>query len=206
MTIRSCVLLLALCASGYADTLILRSGTRVTGRWWAADADVISFLVNSQLEQYPRADVSEVVFGAAETATGPDQTGGIYFQDERGNLLPLERSQNVAHSNASGGAPDWEIPGTRSTLRVKSAAKMQFVVEMPDGKDPAAFTLYPLKIQGNARQISAMTVPFTATKAAGNSYVLTPSHDLEPGEYSFHRPGSTDAFCFGIDPAAPEPR
>lgn len=68
MTMRSSVLLLLLCLSAHADTLILRNGTRVTGRWWAADADVISFLVNDRLERYARSEVREVVFGSEPTA------------------------------------------------------------------------------------------------------------------------------------------
>jgi len=60
---RAVVLLLALCACASGDTLILRNGKRVTGRWWAADREVISFLVNNRLEQYARAEVAEVVFG-----------------------------------------------------------------------------------------------------------------------------------------------
>ncbi len=74
MTVRSSVLLLVLCLSAHADTLILRNGTRVTGRWWAADADVISFLVNDRLERYARSEVREVVFGsepAANSAPAP---------------------------------------------------------------------------------------------------------------------------------------
>jgi hypothetical protein len=63
MTLRSTVLLILLGVSAHADTLILRNGTRVTGRWWATDGKVISFLVNRQLERYAQSEVLEVVFG-----------------------------------------------------------------------------------------------------------------------------------------------
>lgn len=63
MTLRSTVLLIVLGVSAHADTLILRNGTRVTGRWWATDGKVISFLVNRQLERYAQSEVLEVVFG-----------------------------------------------------------------------------------------------------------------------------------------------
>jgi hypothetical protein len=65
---RSTILFLVLCVSAYADTLILRNGTRVKGRWWATDGKVISFLVNDHLERYSRSEVSEVVFGDERTA------------------------------------------------------------------------------------------------------------------------------------------
>jgi len=63
MTLRSIVLLIVLGVSAHADTLILRNGTRVTGRWWATDGKVISFLVSRQLERYAQSEVLEVVFG-----------------------------------------------------------------------------------------------------------------------------------------------
>jgi len=38
----------------------------VTGRWWSLDATDMHFLVNNQLQHYPRrADVSAVTFGNA---------------------------------------------------------------------------------------------------------------------------------------------
>ena len=64
MTARSAVLILLLAVSAHADTLILRNGMRVIGRWWATDGKEISFLVdNSRLERYARSEVLEVVFG-----------------------------------------------------------------------------------------------------------------------------------------------
>jgi hypothetical protein len=56
-------------ASGSAsepDALILKDGTRVAGRWWSIDASQVHFLVNSQLQQYARSDVSAVTLGGAE--------------------------------------------------------------------------------------------------------------------------------------------
>jgi hypothetical protein len=68
MTVRFSVLLLVLGVTAHADTLVLRNGTRVSGKWWAADAKAISFLVNDHLEFYPRPDVSEVIFGERTTS------------------------------------------------------------------------------------------------------------------------------------------
>ena len=56
-------LLILLGISAHADTLILRSGMRIKGRWWATDGKVISFLVNNRLESFSKAEIVEIVFG-----------------------------------------------------------------------------------------------------------------------------------------------
>jgi hypothetical protein len=48
-----------------ADTLILKDGTHVTGRWWSIDSSHVHLLVNNQLQHYPRPDLSAVTFGDA---------------------------------------------------------------------------------------------------------------------------------------------
>lgn len=68
MTMRSAALLFVLCVSVHADTLILRIGKRISGRWWATDGSVISFLVNNRLEHYSRSEVLEVVFSDERSA------------------------------------------------------------------------------------------------------------------------------------------
>ena len=47
------------------NTLILKDGTNVTGRWWSIDATNVHFLVNNQIQQYSRQGVSGVTFGNA---------------------------------------------------------------------------------------------------------------------------------------------
>jgi hypothetical protein len=71
MTMRSLALLFLLCSAACADTLVLRNGTRVTGRWWAADADLVHFLVDGHLERYARPEVSEILFGDGSAAPAP---------------------------------------------------------------------------------------------------------------------------------------
>ena len=52
-------------APAQPNSLILHDGTRVAGRWWSIDATYMHFLVNNQLQEYPRSDVSGVTFGDA---------------------------------------------------------------------------------------------------------------------------------------------
>ena len=57
-----------------ADTLTLRSGGIVHGKWLGADSGQILFQVSGQTVRYPRTDVAEVVFEPAiegSTPAGP---------------------------------------------------------------------------------------------------------------------------------------
>jgi len=71
MTGRGISLLFALLLAAQADTLTLKDGRRVTGRWWSADASQIHFLVDNQLQHYARPDVSSVTFGSEAAAPVP---------------------------------------------------------------------------------------------------------------------------------------
>ena len=53
------------------NSLFLNDGTHVTGRWWSLDASDLHFLVNHQLQHYPRPAVSAVTFGNATLPPPP---------------------------------------------------------------------------------------------------------------------------------------
>ena len=55
-------------------TLILKDGTRVTGRWWSIDASQVHFLVKNQLEHYARSDVVAVTSGDAPPPPAPSHS------------------------------------------------------------------------------------------------------------------------------------
>jgi hypothetical protein len=73
MTRYSTGLVFVLLLSARADILTLRDGTKVTGSWLGGDSEQIKFLVNDQIQRYPRSDVSEVNFGP-EPAPPPSRT------------------------------------------------------------------------------------------------------------------------------------
>jgi len=62
---------------GRADTLSLRNGTTVTGSWAGADAEQIRFLVQDQIQTYPRSDVSAVTFGDKQPKSQPPPAARI---------------------------------------------------------------------------------------------------------------------------------
>jgi hypothetical protein len=186
MTARALAVLLLLCSAAGADTLVLRNGNRITGRWWATDADLVHFLVNGHLERYARSEVSEVVFGdgastPAAPATAPEPapaavaragtpevvlpelTGVIYFQDGLGNLVPVERTIAVEHRGTTGfntRTPSryWEMAGARSLFRLRADTPLHFAIELPAGISPAVLKLYPLESKGGVRRTKAAAV------------------------------------------------
>jgi hypothetical protein len=61
-------------APAQPNSLILNDGTHVTGRWWSIDTTTMHFLVNNQLQHYPRHDVSGVTFGNATLPPPPSRS------------------------------------------------------------------------------------------------------------------------------------
>lgn len=294
-------------APAQPNSLILKDGTHVAGRWWSIDATDVHFLVNNQLQQYPRAGVLGVTFGAAtlpqpppnstppptsaqppasaaqphpapalaqpsatpppqppkstrpapgtpqppastqpdastsrppkltrpaagtpqpstptqpavstaasgssRSVSKPDQIGMVYSWNGK-VLTPLEQSR--AAGRGSGSKEYWEIAAPQSRFRLREDSPLVFVVYLPQGVDPASYSLFPLEVvDGNRRTRSQpgrggglVTWPFEITKkndASVITYVLTVK-DLLPGEYSFSPSSSNDSYCFGVDPSAP---
>lgn len=251
------------------NSLILRDGTRVTGRWWSLDAGYVHFLVNNQLQHYSRSDVVAVTFGnanlpppgarstaasaksgqppaaAAEPARAPvlspspagpapqpstttrtsgnarpssphglsepQEIGVVYSWDGR-VLTPLERNQAVEHGKGS--TQYWEIQGPQSSVRLKEAPTLMFAVYLPEGVDPASYSLFSLvTVEGSRRTRSQpgrggspVTWPIDIEKKGGSTVITYALivRDLPTGEYSFSPSNSNDGYCFGVDPAAPD--
>jgi hypothetical protein len=254
MTGRSTTLLFALLVLAHADTLTLRDGTHVTGRWWAVDANQVHFLVNNQLQDYPRSDVSMVTFGAEAVTPAPEppkqppayvppppppptgtlrlpaarsnpepdpptgavhalEIGPVYFRNDSGDIMPLERTQ--ASAQKRGASQYWEMPATRSRVRLKTAPSLVFVLRLAKGTDPESYSLFPLATANDSRRTkpdpkkkgSPLTLSVDIKNAGENkagetTYTLTVK-DLPPGEYAFSPDGSNDGYCFGIDGAGP---
>lgn len=141
-------------------------------------------------------------FAFAEADTRP--VGVVHFWDARGPINPLERASVIPVSASPAVPATWEIKGARSAFRIKRGPALLFLVRLPDGADPAKIQLFRLTGSGMRRPYSASdswrTTPLSVTKA-GDSFGLAPVGELVEGEYAFIRPGTGEAFCFGIDPA-----
>ena len=126
-------------------------------------------------------------------------------------VIPLERTRAVQHG--SGSAQYWEMPGPKSQVRLEEAPSLVFVVGLPEGVDPASYSLFPLETVSGGRRTRSQagrrggleTWPVDIVKKDAASiitYVFT-VRDLPSGDYSFSPSTSNDGYCFGVDPAAP---
>ena len=208
MSGRLLLTVLATCIALRADTLTLRNGSSVTGAWIDLDDRQITFRVNNHIQTYDRSEVAGIQFGASPASaseTGsrePEIIGAVYFQDDMGKLVPLERK------------PLYEVAGkyreleeTASPVRLKFRPKMLFVVRLANGIDPAGWDLYPLetvkdgrRLRAHPRQAGLLTVLTTVTKFGESSYGIMADGNLAPGEYAFSSKTLKDAYCFAIDP------
>lgn len=211
----------------YGDTLKLRNDEIITGAWLGIDGDQISFLVGSRPVKYPRSSVVEVRFDSepsteqlrtappvsptpqkvqpAQPPPAPDvhPLNVVHFWNSAGQIVPIEHAAIV---RLGGGGATWEIKGAKSPYRIRRAPAMLFLVWLPPGEDPNRIHLYRLS-GGTARTPYSASGPGGAWRTvtlsishAADSTGLAPVGELSPGEYAFVRSGSSDAYCFGIDP------
>jgi hypothetical protein len=222
MIARLSTLALALLLATQADTLRLRSGATVTGSWLGGTADEVRFMVDDQVQKYPRANVVEVDFtsdGMANQVTTPiappppaviePNIIGVPFLRGASGLLSLEREYGMLVRNNTmygmGGGTVYRIQGPQSPVRVRQGDKLVFVVRLNAGGDPRRFQLYALESRMNYRQSQPTfggrppALPVTIAKISDSSYEIAPTRPLYPGEYAISSINSNDSYCFGVD-------
>jgi hypothetical protein len=129
----------------------------------------------------------------------PELIGAVYFQNEAGALIPLERKDGCGSY--------WRMEGPRSSVRLPRMQKMLFVVRLANGIDPNTYKLFPLDPKTGGRRTRSgpkngsapQELGFDVTKLGESTYGLTPVRDLAAGEYAFSPTTSNNAYCFGID-------
>jgi hypothetical protein len=141
---------------------------------------------------------------SASAATDARPAGVVRFWDAAGPITALEHAAVIAVPASPAVPATWEIKGARSAFRIKRGPALLFLVRLPDGADAAKIQLFRLTGSGLRKPYapgeSWRTTPLSVTKA-GDSFGLAPVGELIEGEYAFIRPGSGEAYCFGIDPA-----
>ena len=156
--------------------------------------------------------------GAAQdnSTTKQRYIGIVYYLQPSDNLQALDRQIMTSHTSMKalgfGGFKDvLELDLERASVRLPANQELSFVVELPNGIDPRESRLYQLASSNGKRQLvisngSLFTGPrfrqpiqINISRHDQESYKITPSAKLEPGEYVFFVPNSTEVFCFGVD-------
>jgi hypothetical protein len=207
---------MALALIGQADTLRLLNGSTINGTFLGGSSDEIRFMVNDQVQRFPRGDVAEVIFGSiggSSPATpapivdpGPDVANVPFLRGASG-YIPLEREYGMM-SRGGGmygmGGTVYRIQGMQSPVRVRQSDRIVFVVRS-SGVDPRQFQLYRLDSRMGYRQTQPTmggmppSLPVTIKKTGDNLYELTPVRQLYPGEYALSPMNANLSYCFGVD-------
>jgi hypothetical protein len=221
MIARLAFVALVLALASPADTLRLRSGAVVNGTFLGGTSDDIRFLVNENIEHYPRADVVAIDFGSdgARSAprdaqpidVGPDYIGAPFLRGANG-YIPLEQETGTMARTGGGmyggmgGGTVYRIRGARSPVRVRQGDRIVFVIRMRPGDDPPRqFQLFRLESRMGYRQTQPVmggmpqSLPVMIRNIGGSLYEITPTHPLYPGEYAMSPAGSNESYCLGVD-------
>ena len=99
-------------APAQPNSLFLNDGTHITGRWWSIDATDMHFLINDQLQHYPRPDVSGVTFGNATLPPPPARstTPSAASAQPPASPAPPARAATLARSSAGPPPPTLTRP------------------------------------------------------------------------------------------------
>jgi hypothetical protein len=138
----------------------------------------------------------------------PEQIGMVYFWNGK-DLTPLEVNQAVEHRSRS--TQYWEMSGPQSRVRLNEASSLVFILRLPEGVDPAGYSLFPLVTVNGGRRTRSQsgrrgglaTWPVDIKKNDESSLITYELivKDLPTGEYSFSPSNSNDGYCFGVDPS-----
>jgi hypothetical protein len=71
----------------------------------------------------------------------PEEIGMVYFWNGR-VLIPLERNHAVEHKKSS--AQYWEMQAPQSPVRLSEASSLAFILRLPQGVNPATYSLFQL--------------------------------------------------------------
>jgi hypothetical protein len=80
----------------------------------------------------------------------------VYFWNGK-VLTPLERSQAVERKRGS--TQYWEMPAPQASVRLNEASSLMFIVRLPEGVDPASYSLFPLATVNGSRRTRSQPGP-----------------------------------------------
>jgi len=142
--------------------------------------------------------------------------GIVYYLQPSSKLQALDRQiprpqTGIKMFGFGGVKAVLELDAERASVRLPANQELSFVVELPNGIDPREFRLYELAASNGKRQLMITNgsvfkrpqirqpIQINISRYDQDSYKITPSSKLEPGEYVFFVGGSNEVFCFGVD-------
>jgi hypothetical protein len=182
-------------AEAAPNILILNDGTHVAGTWWSLDDTDLHFLVNGQLQHYPRHDVAGVTFGNATlpAAPAPSTPSPAKPAQPPSNAAPPAQPPTLARSSP---APPRQPPTLKRPSDNPSASATPRGVSQPEEVGRVYFwngkVLIPLElshaVERNSRsnQYWEMPSPKSPVRVAENShlvFILRLPQGVDPASY-----------------------
>ena len=202
-----------------ADTLRFRDGSSLTGSFLGGSASEVQFLVNNQVQSYPKADILDILFGPVRPpapvrfvpriAVEPDAYGMVYLQGPNDKLLSMEHTTATRTRSGGFSGPNqytYRLFGAHSPVRLREGEKLTMIVKLAAGIPVTKFQLFAMESKRDYRQVNSTSsgrlppsIPLTFIRVGESSWSITPARPLGRGEYSITPNDSNESFCFGVD-------
>jgi hypothetical protein len=175
------------------NSLFLNDGTHVNGKWWSIDPADMHFLVDDQLQHYPRLKVSGVTFGDATLPSPPARstTPSSSLQPPAGVTQP---TQAPASAQSSAGPPQ---PPSLKRLAGSAPSAAPGGLSQPEELGMVYFwngrVLIPLerkeaveRKKGSTQywEMPAPQSPVRLTEASSLLFILRLPKSINPASYS----------------------
>jgi hypothetical protein len=182
-------------APAQPNSLVLKDGTHIAGRWWSLDATDMHFLVNHQLQHYPRPGVSGVTFGNATLPVPPARSPPPPAISPQPPAIAAQPARAPTLARSSDSAPPQPPPSARpagAPPPVPSGGLSQpeeiGAVYFSNGRDLTALERNQAVEHGSgASQYFEMPAPQSRVRlkeASSLVFVVRLPKGVEPGSYS----------------------
>jgi hypothetical protein len=183
-------------APAQPNTLFLSDGTHVAGRLWSIDAANLHYLVNNQLQHYPRRDVSGVTFGNATLPPPPERSAPSPATSAQPPASAVQPARAPTLARSSSGAPPQPPTLARPSGSVPPPASPR-VLSQPEEIGAVYFWngkgLIPLEVNQAVEHKSGSTEYFEMpgpqsrirmTEAESLVFILRLPKGVDPARYS----------------------
>lgn len=112
--------LVALCATvSYADSIQLRSGRHLQGKFIGGTATSIEFMTNQAVEYFPTSDVLAVLFDSNDASLGRLQPNSKRIPSRTASPAAINRASERTSRHISSGTPAPAVSLTRTAYQAR---------------------------------------------------------------------------------------